>query len=140
MSKDNVVQFERRDSFSDTLTELLKTGAQQLLAQAVELEVSQFLEQFQHRRLDNGRAAVVRNGHQPEREIQTGIGPVSVKIPKVRSRDGEPVTFRSALVPPFVRRTQSLEAALPWLYLKGISSGEMQSALEVLVGPEAKGL
>ena len=140
MSKDNVVQFERRDSFSDTLTELLKTGAQQLLAQAVEAEVSQFLEQFQHKRLDNGRAAVVRNGHQPEREIQSGIGPVSVKIPKVRSRDGEPVTFRSALVPPFVRRTQSLEAALPWLYLKGISSGEMQSALEVLVGPEAKGL
>ena len=140
MSKDNVVQLEGRDSFSDILTELLQAGAQQLVAQAVEAEVSEFLAQYQQRRLDNGRAAVVRNGHQPERDIQTGIGPVTVKIPKVRSRDGDPVTFRSALVPPFVRRTQTLEAALPWLYLKGISSGEMQSALEVLVGPEAKGL
>jgi len=72
--------------------------------------------------------------------LQTGIGPISVKVPKVRSRDGEPVTFRSALVPPYVRKTRSLEAALPWLYLKGVSSGEMQAALEVLVGPEASGL
>jgi putative transposase len=140
MSKHNVVQFEGRDANSDVLTQLLQTGARQLLAQAIEAEVSEFLTQFQERVLDNGRAAVVRNGHQPAREIQTGIGPVTVKVPKVRSRDGEPVTFRSALVPPFVRRSQSLEAALPWLYLKGISSGEMQSALEVLVGPEAKGL
>ena len=140
MSKLNVVQLEGREANSDVLTQLLQTAAQQLLAQAIEAEVSEFLTQFQERVLDNGRAAVVRNGHQPAREIQTGIGPVTVKVPKVRSRDGEPVTFRSALVPPFVRRSQSLEAALPWLYLKGISSGEMQSALEVLVGPEAKGL
>lgn len=140
MTKDNVVQLEGRDEMTDVLTQLLQTGARQLLAQAIEAEVSDFLVQFQDRCLENGRAAVVRNGHQPERDIQTGIGPVTVKVPKVRARDGEPVTFRSALVPPFVRRTKSLEAALPWLYLKGISSGEMQSALEVLVGPEAKGL
>ncbi|ASJ72098.1 hypothetical protein IMCC3135_10020 [Granulosicoccus antarcticus IMCC3135] len=140
MKKDNVVQFEGRDENTDLLTQLLQTGARQLLAQAIEAEVSDFLSQFQDRTLANGRAAVVRNGHQPEREIQTGIGPVTVKVPKVRARDGEPVTFRSALVPPYVRRTKSIEAALPWLYLKGISSGEMQSALEVLVGPEAKGL
>lgn len=140
MSKDNVVQFDGRDENSDILTQLLQTGARQLLAQAIEAEVSDFLTQFQGRTLENGRAAVVRNGHQPERDIQTGIGPVTVKVPKVRARDGEPVTFRSALVPPYVRRTKSIEAALPWLYLKGISSGEMQSALEVLVGPEAKGL
>ncbi|MBN2732490.1 MAG: IS256 family transposase [Balneolaceae bacterium] len=70
----------------------------------------------------------------------TGIGPVSVKVPKVRSRTGESVVFRSALVPPYVRRTRTLEAALPWLYLKGISTGQMEEALEVLVGPEAKGL
>ncbi|MCA9501369.1 MAG: IS256 family transposase, partial [Nitrospira sp.] len=74
------------------------------------------------------------------REIQTGIGPVTVQVPKVRSRQGEPVTFRSALVPPYVRKTASLEAAIPWLYLKGISTGEMQGALEALVGPEAQGL
>jgi transposase-like protein len=83
---------------------------------------------------------VVRNGHLPERELQTGIGPVTVKIPKVRAKSGEPVTFRSALVPPYVRKTQSLEAALPWLYLKGISTGEMSEALKVLVGSQAKGL
>lgn len=140
MSKSNVVEFEGRGSFSDALTDLMKTGAQQLLCQAVEAELSTFLAKFEERRLDDGRAAVVRNGHLPERDIQTGIGPVTVKVPKVRSRDGKPVTFRSALVPPFVRKSKSLEAALPWLYLKGISSGEMQSALEVLVGPEAKGL
>ena len=111
-----------------------------MLAQVIEAEVSDFMAQFQGRRLDNGRSAVVRNGHQPERDIQTGIGPITVKVPKVRSRDGEPVTFRSALVPPFVRKTQSLEAALPWLYLKGVSTWEMSEALEVLVGPEAQGL
>lgn len=92
------------------------------------------------RRLADGRAGVVRNGYLPEREIQTGLGPVTVRIPKVRVKTGEPVTFRSALVPPYVRKTRSLEAALPWLYLKGVSSGEMEAALEVLVGPEAKGL
>ena len=82
----------------------------------------------------------MRNGYLPAREIQTGLGPVTVRIPKVRAKTGEPVTFRSALVPPYVRKTKSLEAALPWLYLKGISSGEMGAALEVLVGPQAKGL
>ena len=141
MNKDNVVELSGREqSTSDALTDLLRTGAQQLLQVAIEAELQEFMLQFEHRRLDDGRAAVVRNGHQPERELQTGIGPVSVKVPKVRSRDGEPVTFRSALVPPYVRKTRSLEAAIPWLYLKGVSSGEMSEALEVLVGPEAKGL
>ena len=98
------------------------------------------MEGFESRHLDDGRAAVVRNGHLPERDIQTGIGPVKVKVPKVRSKDGEPVTFRSALVPPYVRKARSLEAALPWLYLKGVSTGEMEEALSILVGPEAKGL
>lgn len=98
------------------------------------------MEQFSGRTLADGKSAVVRNGYLPEREIQTGIGPVSVKIPKVRAKDGAPVTFRSALVPPYIRKTGTLDAALPWLYLKGISSGEMGNALEVLVGPEAKGL
>lgn len=141
MNKDNVVQFEGRvPTASDTVTELLKSGAQQLLQVAIEAEVQEFMLQFQDRLLEDGRAAVVRNGYQPERNLQTGIGPVTVKVPKVRSRDGEPVTFRSALVPPYVRKTKSLEAALPWLYLKGVSSGEMSEALEVLVGPDAKGL
>ena len=82
---------------------------------------------------------MVRNGYLPKREILTGIGPVSVSIPKVRSKDGEALTFRSALVPPYVRKTRFLEAALPWLYLKGVSIGEMGEALKVLVGHDAQG-
>ena len=140
MKENNVVGFSSRETFTDSLTELLRTGARQLIEQAVEAELTEFMEQYSGRLLEDGRTAVVRNGHQPEREIQTGIGPVTVRIPKVRAKDGKPVTFRSALVPPYVRKTASLEAALPWLYLKGVSSGEMSSALEVLVGSEAKGL
>jgi putative transposase len=140
METTNIVDFTRRDGMSDTLTELLKTGAQQLIATAVEAELASYLAQFSGLRTESGHAAVVRNGHHPARPLQTGIGPVSVRIPKVRSRDGTPVTFRSALVPPYVRRTKTLEAALPWLYLKGISSGEMAPALKVLLGPDAVGL
>lgn len=140
MSKNNVVEFAGRGEMTDLLTDLLRDGARQLIRQAVEAELAEYLEQFIDRLLDDDRAAVVRNGYQPEREIQTGLGPVKVKVPKVRSKDGTPVTFRSALVPPYVRKTRFLEAALPWLYLKGVSTGEMGSALEVLVGTEAKGL
>ena len=125
---------------TDALTELLKTGAQALIASAVEDELAGYMAQFADLRTQTGHAAVVRNGHHPARPFQTGIGPVSVRIPKVRSKDGTPVTFRSALVPPYVRRTKSLEAALPWLYLKGVSSGEMGAALKVLLGPDAAGL
>lgn len=140
MGKHTVVQFAGREVFTDTLTELLRQGAHQLIQQAVEAELDEFMKPFKDRMLKDGRAAVVRNGFQPERDLQTGIGPVKVKIPKVRAKDGEPVTFRSSLVPPYVRKTRSLEAALPWLYLKGVSSGEMEAALEVLVGPDARGL
>ena len=140
MSKNNVLELNRREGVFDPLTELLKSGAQQLIFQAVEAELQEFLGQCSDQKTDKGHAGVVRNGYLPERDLQTGIGPVTVKIPKVRSRTGEPVTFRWALVPPYVRKTRSLEAALPWLYLKGISTGEMEAALKVLVGPEAQGL
>ena len=140
METTNIVDFTRRDKMTDALTELLRTGAQDLIAQAVEAEFSGYMAQFSEMRTEAGHAAVVRNGHHPERPFQTGIGPVSVRIPKVRSKDGTPVTFRSVLVPPYVRRTKTLEAALPWLYLKGISSGEMASALKVMLGPDATGL
>jgi putative transposase len=86
------------------VTDLLRTGAQQLIATAVEAELVSYLAQFSDLRTDAGHTAVVRNGHHPARPFQTGIGPVSVRIPKVRSKDGTPVTFRSALVPPYVRR------------------------------------
>lgn len=140
MEMDNIVDFASRDGISDALTDLLRTGAQQLIASAVEAELEGFLAQFAEARTAAGHATVVRNGHHPTRPVQTGIGPVNVRIPKVRSKDGRPVTFRSALVPPYVRRTRTLEAALPWLYLKGVSSGEMGAALKVLLGPDAKGL
>lgn len=139
MSKSNVVEFTSREGI-DLLNQMFREGAARMLIGAMEAEVHTFLSQFDGQQTEDGRAAVVRNGYLPERELQTGIGPVTVKIPKVRSRTGEPVTFRSALVPPYVRKTQSLEAALPWLYLKGISTGEMESALKVLVGPHAQGL
>jgi len=140
MSKNNVVKLTGRDTIIDPLTELLRTGAEQLIYQAVEAELLELLAEHSERRTEDGKAGVVRNGHLPERELQTGFGPVTVQIPKVRAKTGEPVTFQSALVPPYVRKTRSLEAALPWLYLKGISSGEMGEALKVLVGPEATGL
>ena len=140
METTNIVDFARRDGMTDALTELLKTGARALIASAVETELASYMAQFSELRTEAGHAAVVRNGHHPARPFQTGIGPVSVRIPKVRSKDGTPVTFRSALVPPYVRRTKTLEAALPWLYLKGISSGEMGAALKVLLGPDATGL
>ncbi len=139
MKENNVIDLAGRETGRDALTELLRNGARTLIAQALEAELGELLEQFKDRQDEQGRALVVRNGYQPEREIQTGIGPVTVKVPKVRGRGGKP-TFRSALVPPYVRKTGTLEAALPWLYLKGISTGEMQTALEALVGPEAKGL
>lgn len=139
MSQRTKMEQEDRGT-SDALTVLMQAGARKLIAHALDAEVAELLATYADQRDAQDRAVVVRNGHQPAREIQTGIGPITVQVPKVRSRKGEPVTFRSALVPPYVRKTRSLEAALPWLYLKGISTGEMQVALEALVGPEAKGL
>ncbi|MCW5784636.1 MAG: IS256 family transposase [Nitrospirales bacterium] len=124
----------------DSLMDIIRAGAQQLIAQALKVEVTELLATYADQRDEQGHARVVLSGHHPERDIQTGMGPVTVRVPKVRSRQGDPVRFHSALVPPYVRKTASLEAAIPWLYLKGISTGEMQVALEALVGPEAKGL
>ena len=140
MRKNTVVEFRGRESGADPLTELLRVGARQLIHQAVEAELEELLEAHCDRHTAEGKAGVVRNGYLPERELQTGVGPVAVRIRKVRAKTGDPVTFRSALVPPYVRKTKSLEAALPWLYLKGVSTGEMSEALAVLVGQDAKGL
>ncbi len=140
MTKSNVVELDGRETIVDALTELLRAGAEKLIYRAVEGELADLLSVHSERRLEDGKAGVVRNGYLPARELQTGLGPVTVKIPKVRAKTGEPVIFHSALVPPYVRKTMTLEAAVPWLYLKGISSGEMGAALEVLLGPQAKGL
>jgi len=106
----------------------------------VEAEVSATLAQFADYKDEAGHRHVVRNGYLPEREILTGIGPVSVRVPKVRDRSGTRIKFTSALLPPYLRRAQSVEEVLPWLYLKGISTGDMQEALEALLGQDAKGL
>lgn len=140
MRKSNVLRQPGQEQRLDPLTELLRKGAKELIYRAVDAELQEELSGYSEHKTEGGRAAVVRNGYHPEREIQTGVGPVTVRIPKIRSRTGEAVTFHSALVPPYVRKTKSLEAALPWLYLKGISTGEMGEALKVLVGPEASGL
>ena len=139
MDKDNVISFDNRELFEDPLTDLIRNGAKQLIALAVEAEVNELLAKFDGQHTETGLQAVVRSGYQPQREIQTGIGPVTVKIPKVRSNTGVPVTFHSWLIPPYVRKTRTLEAFLPWLYLKGISSGEMGGVLGVLLGQDAKG-
>jgi len=134
MKENNVVELSGRVEAGDALTAMLRTGAQDLIRQAVDAELQELLASHADRLTDAGRSGVVRSGYLPERQLQTGIGPVTVKVPKVRAKTGEAVTFRSALVPPYIRKTRTLEAALPWLYLKGISSGEMGEALEVLVG------
>jgi transposase-like protein len=126
----------------DPLTAVLRDGARRLLAQAIEAEVSAFLAE--HADQLDGRRRVVRNGYRPEREIQTGIGPVVVRAPRLRDRraaeDAPPIRFTSALLPRYLRRTRSLEDLLPWLYLKGISTGDFQEALAALLGPNAPGL
>ena len=139
MDETAIVEFSGRDAVTDPLTDLLRKGARELLRAAVEAERDAFLAEFAERRTSDDRAAVLRSGYHPERAVQTGTGPVTVKVPKVRAKDGKPVTFRPALVPPCVRKSKSIEAALPWLYLKGISTGEMGAALKMFPGPDATG-
>jgi len=110
------------------------------LAQAIEAEIAVLLAQYADHHDLQGRHAVVRNGYLPEREVQTGIGAVRVKVPRVRDRSGSGIRFHSALLPPYIRRSQSLEALLPWLDLKGVSTGDFSEALQTLLGPEAPGL
>src|SRR5512134_2575480 len=140
MKKDTVVELRRPGQEQDPLSAMLREGAQRLVAQAVEAEFEEFLARFGDTRAADGRLAVVRNGFQPEREILTGLGPVAVRVPKARSRGEKPAVFHSRLVPPYVRRAKSVDVALPWLYLHGVSTGDMREALAALVGPEAAGL
>jgi putative transposase len=139
-----VVRFPRPDAIDDPLTAVLRSGARRLLVQAIEAEAEAFLAEMADRRLVDGRARVVRHGHGPERTIQTGIGPVDVRRVKVRDRapagSGERVRFTSRILPRWARRTSSLAALLPVLYLRGISTGDFQEALAALLGKEAPNL
>jgi transposase-like protein len=126
----------------DVLTNILRDGAQRLLTQAIEAEVAEWIDSHRHVQDASGHRQVVRNGYLPERTLVTGVGPVRVKQPRVVDRRGaeEAEPFSSNILPPYLRKTKSLEELIPWLYLKGISTGDFSEALAALVGPEAKGL
>ena len=136
----NVLALSSVSEVNDMLTDVLRQGAQQMLAAAVDAEVHAFLSQYEHIRDIHGRKQVVRNGYLPERTIQTGLGSVDIKVPRVRDNSGNDIAFTSALLPPYLKRTQSISELLPWLYLKGISTGGFADALRALLGKEAKGL
>jgi len=140
----NIVPLRQPDAIDDPLTNILRTGARQLLAQAVEVEVETFLATVKNLKLADGRARIVRHGYGPARTIQTGVGPVEVARAKIRDRgatgDGERIRFSSAILPLWARRTRSLDALLPVLYLRGISTGDFQEALTALLGKDAPNL
>jgi transposase-like protein len=140
----NVVPLRLPNEVDDPLTNILRSGARQLLAQAVEMEAEAFLLAMKGLKLPDGRDRLVRHGHGPERTIQTGIGPVEVERVKIRDRaaaeDGERIRFTSAILPLWARRTKSLDTLLPVLYLRGISTGDFKEALAALLGQNAPNL
>lgn len=143
MTDNSVFKLTQPGTFSDPLTEVLRSGARALLTQAVEAEVAAFLDSHADERTEDGRRRLVRHGHLPGREIMTGIGPVAVRAPRVRDRVGTGETrirFTSAMLPPYARRSKSLEVLIPILYLKGVSTGDFAAALAALLGPDAGGL
>jgi transposase-like protein len=140
----NVVRLRQPDAIEDPLTDVLRAGARRLLAQAVALEAEAFLAGMRELKLPDGRDRLVRHGHGPERLIQTGIGPVAVSRVKIRDRGAvggaDRVRFSSAILPRWARRTRSLDALLPVLYLRGVSTGDFQEALAALLGKDAPNL
>jgi putative transposase len=134
----------RATTARDALTEVVRLGAQRMLTAALEAEVEAYIEGLKHVLDEKGRRLVVRNGHLPEREITTGIGPLEVRQPRVDDRrvdeDGERLRFTSSILPPYLRRTKSIDELIPWLYLKGVSSGGFSDALMSILGPDAPGL
>jgi putative transposase len=146
MKEDTVVALPRPGASvaDDPLLMVLREGARRMLLQAIEAEVETFLTAHGSLVDEQGRRRLVRNGHAPKRQIQTGIGPLEVRRPKVRDRGGavgdEPIRFTSAVLPAYLRRTRNIEELLPWLYLKGVSTGQFEEALAALLGTDAPGL
>jgi transposase-like protein len=141
MSKSNLQALSQPEvTTNDPLHELIQQGARDLIAQAVETELDSLLKQYEDVNAPDGRKAVVRNGHLPRRTVQTGVGDVEIQMPKVRDRSGSGIRFNSQLLPPYLKRAKSLEELIPWLYLRGVSSGDFQEALSALVGEQANGL
>jgi transposase-like protein len=142
VKEDSVVEYRNPGialPVADALTEVLRNGARELLQQAVEAEVAEFVRRHRELKDEHERQRVVRNGYRPERTIQTGIGAVAVKAPRARDRAGE-IKFHSSILPAYLRRTRSIEELLPWLYLKGLSTGDFSEALAALLGKDARGL
>lgn len=145
MSKDNLIDLKKPEAFvDDPITDILRQGARRLISAALEAEIETFLKQYKQIADDQGGQRIVRNGYLPEREIQTGIGQVPVKVPRIRDRHPESqdgrIRFASSIIPPYLRRSKSIETLLPWLYLKGVSTGDFTDALAALLGKDAPGL
>jgi transposase-like protein len=132
------------ESPKDVLTDVLRTGAQKMLASTIGEEVATYIAEHAHQRDAGGRRLVVRNGYAPERELQTGLGAITVRQPRVNDKrvddDGNRFRFTSKILPPYLRKTKSIEELIPWLYLRGISTGDFGQALGALFGPDAPGL
>ena len=144
-SNSSVVPLRQPNEIEDPLTAVLRSGARRLLAQAIEAEAEAFLAAMRGERLADGRERIVRHGHGPERQVQTGIGPVTVRRAKLRDRavdeaGADRIRFTSAILPRWARRTRSLDALLPILYLRGVSMGDFQEALGALLGKDAPNL
>ena len=144
MDKDTVIELKKPiEESKDPLTEILRKGAKKLLAAALEAEIEDFLSQYKRAKDSKGKQRVTRNGYLPERSIQTGIGGIKVRAPRVRDRQpdkDERIEFSSNILPKYLRRTKSMEELIPWLYLKGISTGDFSEALSALLGKDAPGL
>src|SRR4030081_3575500 len=145
MSRDTtVIAFRQPDNIDDPLTELAREGARRMLAQVLIAEADAFIAMWKDLKLPDGRDRIVRHGHGPDRTIQTGVGPVEVRRAKVRDRGDvgteAKIRFTSAILPKWARRTKSLDALLPVLYLRGVSTGDFQEALAALLGKDAPNL
>jgi len=143
MKKNTVVELKKpEESSQDALTEVCRRGAREMLKKALDAEVEEFLNQYRDVVNESGKKQVVRNGYLPEREIQTGIGQIKARVPRVRDKrkGSEKVRFSSKILPPYLRRSKSMEELIPWLYLKGLSTGDFSEALASLVGKNAPGL
>lgn len=140
MRNDKIISLEKPEENADLLTGLLKTGARELITQAVQAELASFLSQHQEKTDEQGRPLVVRNGYLPKREILTGIGPIQIKVSKTRDRSGQKIHFRSELLPQHIKPKQSVETVLLWLYLKGISMDDFLEGAGILAGQGSEGL
>jgi putative transposase len=140
MKKRKVVELFSPEESKDLLTEVAREGARKMLEVVLAEEVQGFIEAHGSERLEDGRRRIVRNGFLPERHIQTGLGDVAVKAPRVRDRGDGDIRFASSILPPYLKRAKNVEELLPWLYLKGISTNDFGEALQSLLGKEAKGL